>query len=61
MKRFVATFNDGSFLNIPADRMEVRENAFILVWLNAQLAAVIDIAGIVGAYMSEKSLPEGKQ
>lgn len=60
MKRFVATFNDGSFLNIPADRMEVCDNSFILVWRENEQVAVVDVCGVISAHMSEKSLQEGK-
>lgn len=60
MKRFVAIFNDGSYMNIPADRMETRDNAFILVWKEHEQVAVVDICGIISAHMSEKGDLNGK-
>lgn len=60
MRRFVAIFNDGSYMNIAADRMETRDNAFILVWAGHEQVAVVDICGIISAHMSEKGDPYGK-
>lgn len=54
--RFNAIFNDGTYLNIPADRMDVRDNAFIIVQKGDKTVAVVDICGIISAYMSEKSM-----
>lgn len=31
MNRFIVQLNDGGFMNIPADRMELKEN-FLFAW-----------------------------
>lgn len=31
MNRFIVRLNDGGFMNVPADRMELKEN-FLFAW-----------------------------
>ena len=50
--RFVATLNDQSFINVPADRMEVREN-LLWVWNGKNLVAMVEITAIICARLSE--------
>lgn len=53
MNRFVATLNGGETINIPAERMELKEN-FIYVWRGDRLVAMVDISAVVCAYISER-------
>ena len=53
MKRFVATLNDMSYINTPADRMEVRDN-MIWVWDGSQLVAMVDVSAVICAHVSER-------
>lgn len=53
MKRFVATLNDGSFINLPATRMEKEENA-ILVWDDKELVVWVDTCAVISAHIGER-------
>lgn len=55
MRRFVATLNDGSFINIPATRMEriVDENA-IAIWDDKELVAYVDVSVVLSAHIGER-------
>lgn len=53
MKKFTATLNDMSFINIAADRMEVKEN-LLWVWDGAQLVALVETTAIICAHISER-------
>lgn len=53
LKLFVASLNDGSFVNIKADSMEVIDNMLHVKERN-NLVAVIDLCAIVAAYLSER-------
>lgn len=53
MSRFVATLNGAVSINIPAERMESKEN-FIYVWRGDRLVAMVDISAVVCAYISER-------
>ena len=56
MKRFVAQLNDGSYINVPADRMQARDSAFC-VYDGPELVAYVDMGAVVSAYISDR---EGK-
>ena len=53
MRLFVASLNDGSFVNIKADKMEVIDN-MLYVKDGNNLVAIIDLSAIVAAYLSDK-------
>lgn len=53
MKRFIAILNDQSYVNVPATRMEMVENA-IRVWNGDELVAFIDVSVILSAHISER-------
>ena len=53
MKRCNIVLNGGSYINVAADRMEKEEN-MIYVWDENSLVAVVDIAVILSAHISEK-------
>lgn len=50
MKRFVAQLNDGSYINVPADTMQILDNA-ILVRCGSELVAYVDLGAIVSAHI----------
>lgn len=52
MKRFVAELNDGSFININAERMEFVGN-FLYAWEGENLVAVIDISVLLMAKLDD--------
>ena len=53
MKRFIAQLNDNSYINVPADHMEVKDNA-IFVHNGQELVAWLDVGCVLTAHMSEK-------
>ena len=58
MKRFTATMNDGSFINVEATRMELVEN-LIRVYDNTELVAIVDIGTVLQAHISERGGANG--
>lgn len=48
MKKFIAALNDESFINILADRMEMKED-ILYVWLEAELVALVDASVLLMA------------
>lgn len=54
MKRFSAQFNDNSFINVPADRMEIQEN-MVHVYSGTELVALADISIILSARISDEN------
>lgn len=53
MKRFTAQLNDMSFINVPADRMELDEH-MLFVYDGRNLVAVVEITAVVTAHISER-------
>lgn len=45
--------NDGSYVNVAADHMEVKEN-MLYVWNGPQLQALADVSAIIEAHLSDK-------
>ena len=58
MKKFTATMNDGSFINVEATKMELVEN-MIQVYDEANLVAVADIGAVVHACIGERGGSNG--
>lgn len=54
MKRFIVHLNDGEFLNVPADRMEIKEN-FVFAWKGEELVDMVDISAIISAHISTQA------
>ena len=54
MKKFVAHLNDGSYINLKADTMEVIDN-MLHVRDGNNLVAVIDLSAVVAAHISERA------
>ena len=55
MKRFVATLNDGSFINVDATRMQITETA-IIVWSKNEPVADIDLGAVISAHIIERGV-----
>lgn len=53
MKKFTATMNDGSFINVEATRMELVEN-MIHVYDGTELVGLVDISTVLQAHISER-------
>ena len=53
MKRITILLNGGEHVNIPADRMELVENALV-AWNGGELVAYVDTSAVVCAHLSEK-------
>lgn len=54
MRKFVATLNDASFINIAAARMEINDN-MVYVYDGVRLVALVEISAIITAHISERS------
>ena len=54
MKRFIATLNDGSFINVPATRMEITEGESIIVYNGNDLVAYVAIGFALAARIEDK-------
>ena len=53
MKRFIAVLNDGSFINVPATRMEIKDEA-ILVYDGTEVVVYADVGFTLSAYISDR-------
>lgn len=53
MKRIIVQLNDGSHINIPADRME-RDGDYLIAFSGDKMVAFLDVSAVVVAHMSEK-------
>ena len=54
MKRFTATLNDGSFINVEATWMELVEDT-IRVYNDNDLVAFVDTGIVLSAHISERT------
>ena len=59
MKRFTATLNDGSFINVEATRMELVEN-MIHVYDGPRLVGLVDVNTVLQAHISERGGSNGR-
>ena len=59
MRFFFAQLSDKSYINIPADRMEVNDN-MTYVYDGNQLVAMVDVSVILSAHISTARKLEGK-
>ena len=53
MARFIAQLNDGSHINVRADRMTKEEN-MLYAYNSGELVAAVEITAVIAAYLSEK-------
>lgn len=58
MKRFISQLRDGSFINIPADTMEVEKDSILVVYAEKKLVAIVDIDCMVSAHLSGEDRTE---
>jgi hypothetical protein len=58
VKKFTATMNDGSFINVEATRMELVEN-MVRVYDKTDLVAMVDISAVITAHISERGGSNG--
>ena len=55
MKRFIATLNGESYINIPADRMVFNQDSNMVMVYNGQaFVACVDVSAVITAYISDK-------
>lgn len=55
MTRFITELNGGDHINIPADRMKLdRERNCLIVYSGNDMVALVDIASIIAANISER-------
>ncbi len=47
------TLNDGSYIHVAADHMDVNDNV-LYVWNGDKLQAVADISAVIEAHLSDK-------
>ncbi len=59
MKRFVAIFNDGSFVNVPATRMEITGES-IIAYDGDAVVAYADIGFTLTAHIGDRKDEEVK-
>jgi hypothetical protein len=52
---FFAQLSDKSYINIPADRMEVTDN-MVYIYDGSQLVALVDVSVILSAHISRKNI-----
>lgn len=55
MTRFIAQLNDGSYINILADKMKMEDN-MILAYQDGCLVALADVSIILSAHLSERTV-----
>ena len=53
MNFFFAQLSDKSYINIPADRMEVTDN-MVYIYDGSQLVALVDVSVVLSAHISRK-------
>lgn len=55
MKRFIATLNGESYINIPADRMVFNQDSNMVMVYNGQaFVACVDVSVVITAHISDK-------
>ena len=55
MKRFIATLNGESYINIPADHMTFNTDTNLVMVYNGQaLVACVDVSVVITAHISDK-------
>lgn len=53
MKRVSIQINDGSHINVSADRMEIQGD-LLTAWLDGNLVAVVEATAVISAHLSER-------
>ncbi len=52
-KRFNAILNGDSYVNVPATRMEIKDD-MLYVWDGCALVALLDVSVVLSAHISER-------
>lgn len=60
MKRFGACMSDGNFINVFADRMEIKEN-MVYVYQGDSLVAFADMGCVLHAKLEDVQMKEDKK
>ena len=53
-RRFIVQFNDGSHINIPAERM-IRDGDYLIALCGDEMVAFVDVSTVLVAYLSDKT------
>lgn len=62
MKRFIATLNGESYINIPADRMVFNQDSNMVMVYNGQaFVACVDVSAVLTAHISEETPERNKR
>lgn len=62
MKRFIATLNGESYINIPADRMVFNKDTNLVMVYNGQaFVACVDVSAVLTAHISEETPERNKR
>lgn len=62
MKRFIATLNGESYINIPADRMVFNQDTNLVMVYNGQaFVACVDVSAVITAHISEETPERNKR
>lgn len=62
MKRFIATLNGESYINIPADRMVFnRDTNLVMVYNGQAFVACVDVSAVITAHISEETPERNKR
>ena len=62
MKRFIATLNGESYINIPADRMVFNKDTNLVMVYNGQaLVACVDVSTVLTAHISKETPERNKR
>lgn len=62
MKRFIATLNGESYINIPADRMVFNQDTNMVMVYNGQaFVACVDVSAVITAHISEETPERNKR
>jgi len=62
LKRFIATLNGESYINIPADRMVFNKDTNMVMVYNGQaFVACVDVSAVITAHISEETPERNKR
>ena len=53
MTKFIAWLNDGSYINVKADRM-IKEDNMLYAHNGGELVAAVEIDAVIAAYLGER-------
>ena len=56
MKKFTAQLNGGNYIQVNADEMVLKDEAYIFVYCEKKLVAFLDLSCVLCAHLSEKAV-----